>query len=129
MGRYVTQGYGVVYGENGQFLPYLFEFCGNPQLDPCCQNVHNIQGPYFSCLVYSIRSLLPMDIKLKQQVLLNNGYEYFLNGNDQTRDENLGTSIDKMAYVQMSLRNFGRKRFGRKRTSLSQFLKLSLEWL
>lgn len=121
-GKARQQGYGVVLGQKTlKCIPVLFEYCGTPQLDACCENVHNIKGPY-SCLVYTVKSL-----SLKQKVLLNTGHQYFHTTNQQNRKDNLVTSIQKV--VQTASTYFYGYSSGRKRTSYSLFADTKLEWL
>lgn len=119
-GEIRKQGYGVVLGQQNNVIPVLFEYCSNATLDDCCENVHNISGPY-SCLVTSIRSL---SMQLKKKVLLDGGKEqYFRTANQSNKNENLETSILHMAATPTTPFWIG------KRTSMSLFYSTNLQWL
>ena len=118
-------------GDWTNFMPVLFEYCGNKTMDSCCQNVHNIDGPY-SCLVYSITSTHFSGMLLNKQVLLDSGYEYFLTGNDANKEQNLETSLSKLGfYPSQSMEEWMTATVSQigKRTSMSLFAHTTLEWL
>ena len=123
-GKARKQGFGVLLGElrsdYAEPIPILFEFCGNATLDPCCQNVHSINGP-FSCLVFTT-DMYTTFLAFRKHVLLSTGsYEYFATASYDTRMNNLGYSLVNVGYS--LLPSYG------KRTSMTQFLPLTLEWL
>ena len=120
-GKARKRGYGVVLGQRTlSCIPVLFEYCGTPQLDTCCKNVHNIKGPY-SCLVYTVRGM-----SLKKHVLLTTGYQYLNAANQHYKNQNLLTSLQKL--VQIGTSSFYGYP-GRKRSSMSLFYHTKLQWL
>ena len=100
-GKARKQGFGVLLGElrsdYAEPIPILFEFCGNATLDPCCQNVHSINGP-FSCLVFTT-DMYTTFLAFRKHVLLSTGsYEYFATASYDTRMNNLGYSLVNVGY-------------------------------